>query len=271
MATVQYPPSSGGDNVVVGTTEVVGSAVFSNSNNVSFGVATNGVVTASANVAAAPTMSLWVDYEAAANNANISAVSRPVFWPLNYRGPMPGAMSWDTLGLCLSGATNVTTAETHTLRVSLGLYQLSNATQLSMINSVGWTTGLAASASSYSNIYGGVRVLTLNSSAWSSRPTVSAGGSYWMGIMIVTSGTPPVNLALLGQRYDVNATNFSGAVGVMATDRPAMPWHGIYTNTTAALPTAVSFGEVIGGSAMSNQLNGLMPTIQAAQGVSWLT
>ncbi len=275
MAYTPIPAGAGGAGGVAiqgsGTNVVSNSTVqFSNSNGITFGLSGSTMTASAAAAGAAPNMSVWALNPTGANGYGFSNMTRMAFWPLNLFRPMPGAMTFNTLGIGVFGATNVTTVDSHSLSVSVGLYQLSNATRISLINSVSWSTGLAASASSYQELYGSSRYITIDSSAWSAAPAVSAGGSYWMGMFIGSAGTPPSTVSLVGVNPNGFVSQFGGPVGASATSKNFLPWLGMYTATTSAVPASVSFGEVICNSANTAGGNGILFHIAAAQGVSWM-
>lgn len=123
-----------------------GTVVFSNSNNVSFGMSLSSVITASAGPARVQMMSQWAEFDTnyAINPATIS------FQKLSM--PMSMSITQAAVVLALSGASNSSGA----LTVSVGLYTMSGSTASlasSATRVISWTSGSATTASS---IYGGV-------------------------------------------------------------------------------------------------------------------
>lgn len=246
----------------VGSTATSGTVSFSNSPTISFGM--NGqTVTASA--AAAPNMSFWENFHAPTGAImQVASLNTPWFFPLTEINPVPGAITIDSIGLGVSGATNTSSVPAHTISLSVGLYKLNNSTQLTMINSFSLSTGTAASVdSAFLSWYAGVRHITMVSSRWSAQPVLTAGGSYWMGIAAATAGSS-LALSFMGGGYNA-PQNFSGEVGSSFTTRPMYPFFGAYSAVSAGLPAAVSVGEVVNAVQYGNK-----PYVAVAQGISWL-
>jgi hypothetical protein len=157
----------------------------------------------------------------------------------------PGNMSALTLFIDMSASHTNTTATTQaqTLRYSVGIYTLSGLSSLSLLNSAGGSV-TAAAAANQSSLWHGPRYLTLVSSQFSASLTFSQT-SYWMGIILSSSGTTNSNFSYLGYYRAATGTNRSGIVGVAgasAANSGWEPWAGIVA--TAGLPASLHLTNV---------------------------
>ena len=169
--------------------------------------------------------------------------------PIDAMGePFPGNILASTLGIGLSvtHATGSTAAFTSTYHV--GLYTR-NASTLSLINSVSGTWGTAGANASNTGRFNGARILDILSSAWSSAPWFREGSRYWIGMMHRTGGFagPCSYMGVV----TVSTVALSGGIGqptagTAVTHMQFAPMRGVYSVTTAALPTSIAQSNVTG-------------------------
>lgn len=155
----------------------------------------------------------------------------------------PGALTANTAWLkCSMSAGAGTMISAHTMSVFLGIYTV-NGNTLSLLNSVSTSWGSNTSNNGLSTVFAGIRWLSFNSSQWSTAPTFSQGHYYW-GMMIRSSGQNYGTAMFAGNTVwgSASATD-SGTIGVAtvasAPARGMGPWYGVYTVSTASVPTAI--------------------------------
>jgi len=154
----------------------------------------------------------------------------------------PGNMTAKTLFIDMTASHTNTSATTQaqTLRYSVGIYTLSGSSTLSLLNSASGSV-TAPATSNQSTLWNGYRYLTLNSSQFSASLTFSQT-SYWMGIILSSSGTTmsSTNFGWVGGYRAITGTNRSGFIGVngvSSVNSGYEPWAGLVG--TAALPASI--------------------------------
>jgi len=152
----------------------------------------------------------------------------------------PYAITASTAYLNFSAnATATIASSSHTSTVYVGLYTRANSTQLSLVNSVSSSWGMAANASN-SGAYNGARYLSIHSSLWSAQPALSQNVRYYFGIMFRTSnysGSSGSSLAnsIAGMYYGQSAqrSGYLGVAGSSGTSYNAWhPFMGVHSITT---------------------------------------
>jgi hypothetical protein len=180
-------------------------------------------------------------------------------FPLTPAGDLfPGNMTASTLFVDMSASHTNTSATTQaqTLRFSVGIYTLAGASTLSLLNS-GSGSITAPATSNQSTLWHGARYLTLNSSAFSAALTFSQT-SYWMGIIMSSSGTTNSAFGYLGVYQGNQGVIRSGTMGVSGTSnnsRDWQPWGGVVG--TAVLPASIH----ISGITKSGASGGFIPHV----------
>lgn len=230
-----------GIGVNASTPITAGTVVFSNSNNVSFGL--NGsTITASAAAGGGGGFELkdfaLLDraYMIAITNMTATGVTqRPIFIPF----VLPGSLTWNRGDIEVSRATsgsNLFTAD-------FGIYSYVNSNQISLI---------ASSRNTYSGTntgsQSGIRRILFSIGG---NATALTPGQYVMGMKFSASaGTASMNYSLRGASLGPPAGNiFPGQNSyVTATSQlssmPLARFLGRYTATSADLPGSVSFNQV---------------------------
>ena len=222
-----------------------GTVVWSNSNNVSFGM--NGsTITASASV---PTLNIFDNARDQALIGFGSSNGTFLLFPLHPAENMfPGNMTINTLMFDMSGTGN-TSAYTYSLK--LGIYTL-NGVSLSLLNSVDGSFGLAG-ATNNTAFFKGLRFVTFHSSQWSAQPVLSQA-QYWMGLVGLSSGAnQSMSYAgysarfLTGIRSGLWGNSVSSGNSTMGYE----PFVGISTASRTDLPVSVQLSELNKNNAMA--------------------
>jgi hypothetical protein len=242
-------------NFSAGTTSSnIGSVVFSNSNGVSFGLNASTITASVAAGAVAPTISYWgnspiVIGTGAQVSATATATSDGTFWlvPMQDGGALfPGNMTASTFGIAVSGASSSNYTAAQSLRFSLGIYTLVNATQLSRVFSA--STSYTDAATSQSSLVHGLRWLTIHSSQFNVQPTFSQT-SYWAGIWARSSGASravswmALQLGNTGPAYSGPLGAASASANTFADD--GLPFHGLYSvSFTTGMPGAIARSDI---------------------------
>jgi hypothetical protein len=147
--------------------------------------------------------------------------------------------------LSLSGST-ATMSAAYTSIFRLGIYT-NNAGTLSLLNSVQTTIGSGGAATNNSTLFAGVRWLSIHSSAWSVQPVFSQG-QYWWATHWSSAGVLNQTGNIFGQNLAASNSTFDGTIGAAsaanATSKGVAPFYGVYSATTAALPTAIGSAEL---------------------------
>jgi hypothetical protein len=218
-----------------------GTVVFSNSNNVTFGL--NGsTVTASAGGGGGGGYSIpdfanlsWRDF--ITNVTTITALSQlPIFVPF----VLPGSLTWNRGAIEVSRSTSGSNLFT----MQVGIYTFVNSTQISLLGSLQNTY----SGSDTANIAGIRRILW---TGMGTGATALTPGPYVLGLYFSASaGTASMNYSLRGgQTVGPVGNILPGAnSNITATSQlsslPLARFLGRYTATTANLPGSVAFSQV---------------------------
>lgn len=164
--------------------------------------------------------------------------------------PFPGLMTCNTFyfRVSLSGST-ATMSQAFTSTFNFGIYTTTGST-LSLLNSASATFGFGAAATNNSTGFAGNRYLTIASSQWSSNPIFYPGSVYFLATNWRSSGVLNQSgtfsaAAFLAASNSVSHSGTIGVAAVNATSLGLLPWHGVYTATSAAFPNSIA----------SNQLN----------------
>ena len=222
-----------------------GTVVWSNSNNVSFGM--NGsTITASASV---PTLGIFDNARDQALIGFGSSNGTFLLFPLHPAENMfPGNMTINTLMFDMSGTGN-TSAYTYSLK--LGIYTL-NGVSLSLLNSVDGSFGLAG-ATNNTAFFKGLRFVTFHSSEWSAQPVLSQA-QYWMGLVGLSSGANQ-SMSYAGYSARFLTGIRSGLWGNSVTSGNSTmgyePFVGISTASRTDLPVSVQLSELNKNNAMA--------------------
>lgn len=246
-ATATVATSLSNIRVSAGTTSNLLSAfTLSNSNGVSFGINAS-TITAST---APPTLQVWDNLNGAAGTIVLTfglATSNGslIVGPLNQpSAPFPGLMTANTVLLDVSGNPSGAQSNSHTFTARVGIYTASAST-LSLLNSVSTTFGAGANDITNSQLYQGLRYLTLHSSAWSASPSFSQT-QYFVALNMESSNAG-YDMSWIGQRFHADGVR-SGTIGAASTSgNTSMGWFpyiGIYTATTAAMPGSIHISEL---------------------------
>jgi len=157
----------------------------------------------------------------------------------------PGNMSALTMFIDMSAAHTNTSATTQaqTLRYSVGIYTLAGASTLSLLNS-GSASVTAPATSNQSTLWNGARYLTLVSSQFSAAMSFSQT-SYWLGIIMSSSGTTNSGMGYLGAYQGNQGVARSGTIGISGTTANSRDW-GLWAGVvgTAALPASLHITNV---------------------------
>ncbi|MBI5912988.1 hypothetical protein HY839_00940 [Candidatus Azambacteria bacterium] len=237
-------------------TATSGTILFSNANGVSFGL-NNQTITASVGGGAAPVLNYYDNMPSGATNSGgagslaFTGSHRSLFvMPFNgFYHPFPGDITANTahLNLSISGST-ATMSAVFTSNFYLGIYTLNTAqSSLSLLNSANISFAQNPAATNNSTAFVGQRFLSIHSSVWSSQPVFKYGSQYWLGYFWSSAGALNQTGGLLGfYRYSTAQRwgTITPAASNTATSMGWAPFYGIYTATTAALPTAINRTEL---------------------------
>lgn len=235
-----FGPAAGAANInfSAGTTSNnLGSVVFSNSNGVSFGL--NGsTITASVAGVIDRQFHEIIEGENLVGCASLTGASfskRPIFVPFWLDGQ---SLSCKTVRYYASRPAGTTL----NMSAHLGFYSMSNSTRIDLVSSTSHAYSLTASVD-WSGIrvfeFTGLSNLTLSEGRW-------IMGLYFSGS---NNSTAVANLVLMGGATFAPAgsvlpgTNSTGATN---TSNHLVPFWGVYSNTTGALPATVGRTEIAG-------------------------
>ena len=130
--------------------------------------------------------------------------------------------------------------------VDMGIYTMVNATSLALLSNT--TNGFSLTASTE---FSGNRMYEITGL---SNLTLSAG-RYWMGLLVSATGTAVADLALLGAGTvpTLVGSVFAGADQTSATNvsNLMIPFAGVYSATSGALPANIGASDMWGGSGSS--------------------
>ena len=205
--------------------------VFSNSNNVTFGMSNSSVITASMD----RTRNGYNPY------ADIPLVAGQLGQAtLQFEPELLPSIHLDRLILPITNSNASNSSGSHTLSFWCGLYTR-NASSISLLHSTSATTALTHSGTvgSYS-LFSGVRLLTI---PWT---TTISDGEYWIGALsrTTTGGANGTYGNLLASNVN---SNFVGIFGASHnTTMQLTLGQGVYSTTTAGLPASVAFTQIRG-------------------------
>jgi hypothetical protein len=234
------PGAGGGIAIANGAGTISsGTAVFSNANGVSFGIA-GQTVTASVNAGggAAPAVRWACPQWAGADFvllSNVTALTqRPLLFPFECGGNLTGGELHWRMSRATSGSNHFT--------MHLGVYSHVNATQLSLFGSTSAAYSNTATAS-----ISGVRQFEMGVGTGLS--TLSQG-QWVLGVIFSATATASMNYSLMGAstlnpglgRIDQGSDQY-----VTYTSHFEQPFWGRYSTTTGALPGSIAQSAVIGG------------------------
>ena len=251
-----YGPSPSAANLAIsaaGTSQNAGTIVWSNSNNVSFGM-NNSIITATATFAGggAPTLSRWANFVQAIGRSDTITLGWPTqgtsagslfIFPLVANGGIfPGNMTVNTFLIGMSGGLSAVTASTaaKTYGVSIGLYTVSASSTLNLLNSAYTTFGTGAAYSAQSASYYGPRLLSINSSVWSGGSLTLSQRDYYLGYWISSTGE---SFGLSWMGIGGKSGQMSGTMGASnatATSMGYNPFFGMMSVTTNAMPATIN-------------------------------
>lgn len=214
---------------------------FGDSNGVSFGLETNGVVTASVNAGGGGgTATMWYPYNEAVNVArpilNATMHIAPVPTPVNAAG---GELHIDRIcfPMLFSGATNSTGS--YTISYRIGLYTRNGST-ISLAHSTSFTIGVTHSGTANSVSNSGIR---LYSAGWT---TTITEARYLVAVNVRTSSAG-ANASFSHIALSGLASNFSG-YPMQATNR-SNQWPlglGFYSASTTGIPSSIAYSQIDG-------------------------
>lgn len=237
--SASVPSSSFG--LSAGTNSSSGGATFSDSNGVSFGMNTNGVVTASVNAGGGWTQSYWNPQDACLQVAGQQGNGTLHIQP----GQAPD-VQFDRVALAInwSGASNSTLTCSYTF--AWGLYTR-NDSSLSLLTAytVSTTGSINHSGTVNTTLFNGPRLLTMGLTN-----TITAG-QYWIGILS-RSSTAGANGSFSQFLASQINSNFSGILGV-ASNATNQYTRGLgqYSATTTALPSSIAFSQIRGTASVA--------------------
>lgn len=236
-----------GPNIAAGTqTATSGTVVFSNSNNVSFGMSDNSVVTASASFAGGG--ATLKGYLAAAMDREWLAAQignqQCFVQPCNVR---EAVQFEEVVQFCnFSNASN--SSNSGTLSLFVGIYTRNNST-LSLVTSASKSFAVTASGTvgSYS-IYGGMREYGIPLT------TTLEPNNYWIALLSRTTTGGGAGMTwsnfVASQINSAYSGRFSSANN--ATNQFYMGM-GSYNTTTTAIPGSIGFNQINGSAAVNNR------------------
>jgi hypothetical protein len=239
-----------------GSSQGAGTIVWSNSNNVSFGM--NGsTITATVTVAGAspPTAQMWDNMgpgntvSGAMGSFAYTGSHRSLFvFPLhpNNGNIFPADISASTVfmnGSHSGSAATMSSAASSTWRIAI---YTRNGVSLSLLNSGSFTYGTNAGNANLSALIAGQRMIPFVSSAWSAQPVFRAGSQYWGAWFWSSAGqlNQTGNMLGLGQYSTLQRSGSIGVSATAGTSQGHSPFYGIYTATTGAFPNAISNPEL---------------------------
>lgn len=220
-------------NANSGTPATTGTVVFSNSNNVTFGINGN-TITASIDNGVAPQR--WKELAirpVVSNQTNITAINgTPIFQPFYVDGVLTvSRLNWE-MSRSTSGSNHFT--------VLAGIYSYVNATQISLLGSASGSFSNTATAS-----VSGLRRFAVSGFDVS---TLEPGG-YVLGMIFTATATASMNYSLRGgltNQLPVGAVNPGADSYNTATSYNWFPFFGRLTGASTAMPVSVADSQVRG-------------------------
>ena len=279
---MQTPADAGNCGAVLAISAVAssvssGTVVFSNSNNVSFGMS-GSTITASAGAAggggvaiSAGSQSVSTGTVSFANSNGITFgmsgssritasfnqtdVSYSVFQPTEYLVWTNGQHGQASLAIhpvtapnvvfsqigmnvIFSGSTNATATVSYTF--NFGIYTRA-VSSISLVSSTSFSGTINHSGTVNGSLYNGQRMVT---APWTSTLTK---GDYWIGIQSSTTFAGTNSISFSQVIATQIASIFSGILGnASAATAQASLGLGYYSATTGAMPTSIGFSEITG-------------------------
>ncbi len=173
--------------------------------------------------------------------------------PANEWFPYHITASTALLGFSNSGSSSISGAFSSSWY--LGIYTRNNSTQLSLLNSVSTSYGLAA-ATNNSASFNGARWMSFDASQWSSSPVFVQGSRYFFAFLARTSGTYYASHSLGGMHLGASAQRSGYMAAVAASNTSSNAWHpfmGVHSLTThTALPPTLANSEINKASVYAN-------------------
>ena len=254
-----------------GTTGVVtGSNVqfaFAGGNNITLSQsidASSGTITISAGAGGAAPAGSYFDNMFQQNSVQgitFTSVSTGMFGRVIIQPLAPGnelfpyelSASTMRLGFSNSGSSNASGAFSSSYY--FGLYTRVNSTQLSLLNSVSTSYGLAA-ATNNSASFLGARWLSFNSSQFSAQPVLRAGSRYFFALLARTSSNSYASHSMAGMHLG-HSIQRSGYMATAASSNTSFnAWHpfmGVHSLTThTALPGSLGNADINKASVYAN-------------------
>lgn len=163
----------------------------------------------------------------------------------------PGRMTVSSLMLDVSANFNATSQNNFTYTTHVGIYSVSNSTQIGLLYQADFTLGTNATAPSVSSLVNGARFLVIESSQWSNATGGAATpslteGLYFVGILPRSSSSAPIAFNAIGVHLGLTQQR-SGEVGASRATGNTMgffPFLGILGTTTSALPATIGITDV---------------------------
>lgn len=233
----------GGIAAQAGTqTATSGTVVFSNSNNVTFGMSNSSVVTASVGYAK---VDVFVPFQGSHDHGNLANSRRLIMMPVAFGAGM------DANALLIyphwSNSSNSTGTATFTF--FYGLYTRSSNT-LSRATSSSYTYTLSFNGTDNNSLFFGQRVMSLPFAA-----TISPG-QYWLGLGSESASggnNGSVSLLIVSQMNSI----FRGSIGVDSGAASVQPYMGFgsYSTTATAAVASMQISQINhAGSVMSRSV-----------------
>jgi len=158
----------------------------------------------------------------------------------------PGNMTVSTAFIDVEAtqtATSVNTAaNSHSWKI--GIYTR-NISTLSLLNSVQTTWAFSADTNN-TQLFSGIRFITIHSSLWSAQPTFSQD-NYYIGFLARSSGSN-IGLLLRGNLYLITNDTRFGTMGISATAANTTmghsPFVGVSSVSRTDLPVSIQLSEL---------------------------
>lgn len=151
-----------------------------------------------------------------------------------------------------SGSSNISGAFSSSWYI--GVYTRNNSTQLSLLNSVSTSYGLAANANNSASFLG-ARYLSFHSSQWSSQP-VFTEGRYFFALLARSSSNSYASHSLAGMHIGASIQRSGQMAAAAASNTSSNAWHpfmGVHSLTThTALPASIANSEINKASSYAN-------------------
>ncbi len=167
----------------------------------------------------------------------------------------PYAMTASTMLMGFSNSGSSAVSGAHSSSWYVGIYTRVNSTQLSLLNSVSTSYGMAANVGNSAS-YMGARWLSFHSSQWSSAPGFAQGSRYFFGVMARTAGVMYASVSFAGMHLG-NSVQRSGQMAAAASSNTSFnAWHpfmGVHSLTThTAMPVSIANADINKASVYAN-------------------